>query len=89
MRAYMMRYIHNTLLAGLITVSVLIPSLVLAQTAPPPSAPAAVDVPAECSVSDTTGATHNYSGSYLGICALVAAKDAGIVSAYTFQNFSF
>lgn len=49
---------------------------------------AAVNVPASCSVVDTDGATHTYTG-YLGVCALVAAKDAGIVSAYTFENFSF
>lgn len=48
-----------------------------------------VRVPQSCSVSDTDGGVHDYSGQYFGICALVAAKDQGIISSYTFQNFSF
>lgn len=48
-----------------------------------------VDVPLECTVTDTDAAAHTYSGQYLGICALEAARAQGIVSAYTLQNFSF
>lgn len=48
-----------------------------------------VDVPRECTVIDTDGASHAYSHQYLGICALEAARAQGIVSEYTLQNFSF
>src|SRR3989344_265394 len=42
-----------------------------------------------CTVTDTDGESHSFSGQYLGICALAAAKDQGAVSSYTLQNFSF
>ena len=62
-------------------VSLFIPALAFA-------APPVVDIPSECTVVDTEGTTHTYSG-YLGICALHVAKEQGAVSAYTLQNFSF
>ena len=67
-------------------------SIALFLLAPLPRAFAAltpVDVPEVCTVVDTDGAPHTYSGEYLGICALEAAKTQGVVSAYTLQNFSF
>ena len=58
--------------------------------APPAfAAPPSVDLPSECTVVDTDGVPHTYSGEYLGICALEAARLEGIVSTYTLQNFSF
>lgn len=47
-----------------------------------------VVVPDACSVADTSGATHSFSG-LLGICALVAAASEGYVSAYELTNASF
>lgn len=58
--------------------------------APPPPPPLpSVNVTDNCVVVDTDGASHAYSGQYLGICALAAAKEQGAVSAYTLQNFPF
>src|SRR3989344_6237425 len=42
-----------------------------------------------CTVTDTEGNPHSYSGQFLGICALAAAKDQGAINSYTLQNFSF
>lgn len=42
-----------------------------------------VSVPNSCSVTDTEGGVHEYSGQFLGICALVAAKIQGAVNSYT------
>jgi hypothetical protein len=57
-------------------------------------APIEVDVPANCSVTDTTSTVHAYpsSGSsnlHPGICVLEAAKEAGLVSSFTAEDFSF
>ena len=48
-----------------------------------------VSVTDTCTVTDTDSNPHVYSGQFLGICALAAAKDQGAISAYTLQNFSF
>jgi hypothetical protein len=54
------------------------PSLALADALP------SVNVPDHCTVSDSNGQnTQTYTGHYLGICALAAAKDQGAVSAYS------
>ncbi len=51
--------------------------------------PPMVNVADSCTVIDTDGNSHDYSGRFLGICALAAAKEQGAISAYTLQNFSF
>lgn len=81
----MNRHIRNTVLGSLLAFVIFAPPAYTAAEATPPG----VDVPATCAVSDTGGAPHEYSGAYFGVCALIAAKDAGMVSAYTFQDFSF
>ncbi|MBI4093360.1 hypothetical protein HY417_00195 [Candidatus Kaiserbacteria bacterium] len=48
-----------------------------------------VTVPDQCTVIDTESNQHTFSGQYLGICALAAAKEQGAVGDYTLQNFSF
>src|SRR3989344_5778510 len=52
-----------------------------------------VDVPAACTVVDTDGISHDYlaasSTAYIGICALVVAKDDGLISDFQATNFSF
>jgi len=67
-------------------------SVVLFFLVPVPPAFAAlpsVNVPKDCTVTDTDSASHSYSGTYLGICALEAARAQGAIQAYTLQNFSF
>ncbi len=49
-------------------------------------------VPATCTVFDTTGTAYDFPATsspsaYLGICALKAAKDAGVISDYQMSNF--
>src|SRR3989338_5443163 len=52
-----------------------------------------VDVPAACTIIDTDGGSHDYlaasSTAYIGICALAAAKDDGLISDFQATNFSF
>ncbi len=48
-----------------------------------------VSVPESCSVADTDSGVHDYSGQFLGICALAVAYDQGVISDYTLQDFSF
>src|SRR3989338_1369790 len=55
----------------------------------PAFAASSVNVPLKCTVVDTDGVSHAYSGQYLGVCALFAARGEGAVGAYTLQNFSF
>lgn len=45
-----------------------------------------VAVPDHCTVTDTGGSTHTYTGQYFAICALQAALDAGSVSSAQFSN---
>ena len=45
-------------------------------------------LPSACTVSDVSGSTHNFSGSYLGICALVEAKNEGYVTSYELVEFA-
>src|SRR3989344_3148571 len=45
-----------------------------------------VAVPNHCTVTDTDGVAHTYSGQYLGICALEAALEAGSISGAEFSN---
>lgn len=47
---------------------------------------AAVDVPKSCTVTDTVGANHTYSGSYLAVCALDAAMKNGSVTSTGLSN---
>src|SRR3989344_4880529 len=51
-----------------------------------------VDVPAECEVEDQVGNTYFFSeddsrADYLGICALHAAKESGLISDYELSYF--
>jgi len=51
-------------------------------------------VPSSCSVTDSSGAIHNYPKSnspqgLLGVCALVSAKNAGIINSFEFIDFGF
>ena len=45
-----------------------------------------VVVPDHCTVTDTDGVAHTYSGQYLGICGLEAALEAGSISSAGFSN---
>ncbi len=45
-----------------------------------------VAVPDHCTVTDTDGVAHTYSGQHLGICALEAALEAGSISSAEFSN---
>lgn len=45
-----------------------------------------VAVPDHCTVTDTGGGAHTYTGQYFAICALQAALDAGSVSNAQFSN---
>ncbi|KKW17795.1 MAG: hypothetical protein UY57_C0010G0025, partial [Candidatus Kaiserbacteria bacterium GW2011_GWB1_50_17] len=59
-------------------------SVVLFFLVPVPPAFAAlpsVNVPKDCTVTDTDSASHSYSGTYLGICALEAARAQGAIQA--------
>lgn len=91
----MFTFTRKTAVAGYILASLVvsIPSLAptFADTEPAPPTPGipAVDVPQTCTVIDTDSGSHTYSGAYRGICALEAARQNAIVSAYTLQNFSF
>ena len=68
-----------------------LPSVSFADVLPPPPPPPipTVNVTDQCAPVDIDGATHSYSGQFLGICALVAAQAQGAVTAYSLQNFSF
>ena len=44
--------------------------------------PPSVNVPNHCTASDNNGVPHAYTGQFLGICALVAAKEQGAVNDY-------
>src|SRR3989344_2920820 len=52
-----------------------------------------VDVPASCDVIDTDGVSQHYeaasTSTYIGICALQAAKDTHLISDFQATNFSF
>lgn len=53
-----------------------------------------VVVPSSCSVFDTSGNVHNFPkdnspSGLLGICAIVSAKDAGIINSFEFIDFGF
>src|ERR1035437_2067511 len=51
---------------------------------------AQVDVPANCTITDTDGVTHGYGdSSYLAVCAVDAATKSGAISGAQFSNFSF
>ncbi|MBI2123850.1 MAG: DUF4430 domain-containing protein [Candidatus Wildermuthbacteria bacterium] len=45
-------------------------------------------VPESCTVVDNVGAPHNFSG-HRAPCAIQAAKDAGIISDFSFKDFGF
>ena len=45
-----------------------------------------VDVPATCEVTDTDGTPHTYLSAYLGICALDAALESGLISSVGLSN---
>lgn len=64
------------------------PSTLFADFQAPPSNDwsATVDVPASCTVTDTDGVSHTYSGGYLGICALQKALDDGDISSASLSN---
>ncbi|KKW08207.1 MAG: hypothetical protein UY44_C0015G0023 [Candidatus Kaiserbacteria bacterium GW2011_GWA2_49_19] len=46
-----------------------------------------VNVTDSCTPSATDGSSETYSGKYLGICALVAAKEQGAISSYGLSYF--
>ena len=52
-----------------------------------------VDVPAACTVVDTDGGSHDYlaasSTAYVGICALFAAEESGLLTSFEATNFSW
>lgn len=83
----------KTLRALIISLLILAPLTASAQVAPPPggSPPGAewtanVDVQDHCTVTDSDGVSHSYSGQYLGICALKEALDAGSISSVVLSN---
>ncbi len=47
-----------------------------------------ISLPSACTVSDTTGSSHDFSDSYLGICALVEAKNEGHIESYELVEFA-
>src|SRR3989344_1860913 len=47
---------------------------------------ASVNAPDHCTVLDSGGGTHAYSGNYFGICALQTAIDNGYVTGASFTN---
>src|SRR3989344_2301074 len=69
---------------GLLTV---LPFAASAQIAPPPPPIPTVNVTDTCTPSATDGTSDTYTGQYLGICALVAAKEQGVVSSYGLSYF--
>lgn len=49
-----------------------------------------ITVADHCTVADSGGGSHSFGpGTYLGICALAAAKDQHALTSYTLDNFSF
>ena len=50
--------------------------------------PASITVSDDCTVVDSLGASHTFAqtGTFLGICALQAAKDVGTISGYVLIN---
>lgn len=56
---------------------------------PPPLPPPVptVNLTDTCTPSAVDGATHTYSGQFLGICALLAAKDQGAITDYTLSSY--
>ncbi|MBI4088059.1 hypothetical protein HY418_01615 [Candidatus Kaiserbacteria bacterium] len=74
----------NTRFIALLTLAVFaFPPLSFAATN---SWSASVNVPDHCTVTDTDGVLHEYVGHYLGICALQAAIDDGLVSGVHLSN---
>ena len=74
---------HHKISAIFISFALLLPIATNADVVP------TISVGDTCTVTDTDGEPHSYSGQFLGICALAAAKDQGAVLSYTLQNFSF
>jgi hypothetical protein len=51
-----------------------------------------VTVPNNCQISDTAGSAHTFpkeelSNEYLGVCALWAAKEDGLIESFEFVDF--
>ncbi|OGG52497.1 hypothetical protein A3C20_01830 [Candidatus Kaiserbacteria bacterium RIFCSPHIGHO2_02_FULL_55_25] len=74
-----------------IALIVIAPSVSFADILPPPPPPIlSVNVADHCTASDSVGTAHTYvTSQFLGICALVAAQEQNVVTAYSLQNFSF
>lgn len=75
---------------GIVLCSLLLalPANVGAQIAPPPPGSvwtATVDVPAQCTVNDSDGVAHSYTG-FLGICALQKTVESGAISSVSLSN---
>ena len=73
-------YMHVRTLAGLVISIVFVATPVFADIV------ASVNVPDHCTVVDTDGVSHTYSGQYFGICALQAAVDSGAIAGARFSN---
>ena len=71
---------HVRTLAGLVISIVFVATPVFADIV------ASVNVPDHCTVVDTDGVSHTYSGQYFGICALQAAVDSGAIAGARFSN---
>lgn len=53
-----------------------------------------VEVPPTCQVTDTGGKVHTFpkessEGGFLGICAIAAAKEQGLIDSFSFIDFGF
>src|SRR3989344_3898732 len=79
----MTRMYHHNISAIFISLALFLPVVTSAETIP------TISMTDSCTVTDTDGESHSFSGQFLGICALAAAKDQGVISSYTLENFSF
>jgi hypothetical protein len=78
-------------LAGIL-IAASVPFIVFADTEPEPPPPppgdewsASVDVPDTCTVNDSDGAAHTYTG-FLGICALQESIESGAIASASLSN---
>jgi len=80
----------NTLARIGIALIVIAPSVSFAQVAPPSPPPPpipTVSVTDTCTPATTGGVSHTYTAQFLGICALLAAKDQSAVSGYSLSSY--
>src|SRR3989344_5361377 len=80
----------NTLARIGIALIVIAPSVSFAQVAPPSPPPPpipTVSVTDTCTPATTGGVSHTDTAQFLGICALLAAKDQSAVSGYSLSSY--